>query len=57
MTVIVSRYTRAQGGGWAVDVYDEHGQRRTDSRWTNRRRAILEGAQLSETLGASLYIY
>jgi len=44
-TVVVSEYTKAQGSGWAVEVYSANGERRTESRWTNRGRAVREAEQ------------
>ncbi len=57
VTVLVVRYTREQGEGWAVEVRAPRQERRTDSRWTERGRAIREGQKLAEELGCGLAIY
>ena len=57
VTVLVVRYTKEQGEGWAVEVRSPHQERRTDSRWTERSRAIREGQKLAEQLGCGLAIY
>lgn len=57
MTVVVVRYTKEQGEGWAVEVRSPRHERRTDSRWTERSRAIREGQKLAEQLGCGLAIY
>lgn len=56
-TVVVSKYSREQGDGWAVDVYSARGERHTESRWTNRSRAIREGQKLAAELGANIAVY
>ena len=55
-TVVVSKYARAQGEGWGVDVYSVEGKRSTESRWTTRERAIAEGRKLAAEIDANLCI-
>lgn len=57
VTVLVVRYTKAQGDGWAVEVRSPYRERRTDSRWTERSRAIREAQKLADQLGCGLAIY
>jgi hypothetical protein len=57
MVVTVGANTRPQGSGWTVETYTPQGIRTTESRWTTRERAIIEGRKLAEQIKATLAIY
>lgn len=56
-TVVVTRYTKEQGDGWAVEIYSPYHEHWTESRWTTRSRAIREGQKLAAELACGLAIY